>query len=101
MVCPLLWWWPVQGACAVPFFCSQHPVFCSWLFRHGIGFFRSLHLLVQSLPEMHMHTDIFSPVQFLCILLLEERCVQGQVLWQRVPGPSLSQEEAWFLPKEV
>ena len=31
----------------------------------------------------------------------EERCVQGQVLWQRVPGPSLSQEEAWFLPKEV
>ena len=35
-------------------------------------------------------TVIFSTVQFLCIFLLEERCVQVQALQQRVPGSSLS-----------
>ena len=35
-----------------------------------------------------MHAVIFSPIQFLCILLLEEQCVQGQALQQRGPGPS-------------
>ena len=35
-------------------------------------------------------TLIFSPIQFLCIFLLEERCVQVQELQQRAPGPSLS-----------
>ena len=43
-----------------------------------------------NLPQGHMHTVIFSPVQLLCILLLEERCVQVQALQQRVPGPGLS-----------
>ena len=37
-----------------------------------------------------MHAAIFSPILFLCILLLEERGVQVQALQQRVPGPSLS-----------
>ena len=36
---------------------------------------------------------IFSPIQFLCILLLEDGCVQVQALQQRVPGPSQSQRE--------
>ena len=30
---------------------------------------------VQSLPQLLMHMVIFSPLQFLSILLLEERCV--------------------------
>ena len=34
-----------------------------------------------------MHAVIDSPLQFLCILLLEETFVQVQVLQQRVPGP--------------
>ena len=33
------------------------------------------------------------PIEFLCILLLEERFVQVQALQQRVPGLSLSQYE--------
>ena len=38
-----------------------------------------------------MHAVIFSPLWFLCILLLEETFVQVQALQQRVPGPSLCQ----------
>ena len=30
---------------------------------------------VQGLPQLLMHTVIFSPLQFLSILLLEERCI--------------------------
>ena len=41
------------------FFCSQHPVFCSWLFRHGIGFFWPLHISVQNFPKLRGHTVIF------------------------------------------
>ena len=44
-----------------------------------------------------MHTVIFSPLQFLCILLLEDMFVQVQALQQRVPGPSLSH----FLARNV
>ena len=33
-----------------------------------------------------MHAVIFSPIWTLCILWLEERCVQVQALKQRVPG---------------
>ena len=38
--------------------------------------FCSLYLFVQNLPQPCMCTFIFSPVQFLCILLLEEKFVQ-------------------------
>ena len=31
---------------------------------------------VQNLPQLLTHTDIFSPIFSLCILLLEERCVR-------------------------
>ena len=34
-----------------------------------------------------MHAVLFSPLQFLCILLLEEMFVQVQALQQGVPGP--------------
>ena len=38
---PPLWWCCVQGAYIVCCFCSQHPIFCSWLFRSGSWFFLS------------------------------------------------------------
>ena len=71
------------------------PYFCSWLFRSGSwGFFFLVFLcLVHNLPHLHMQAIIFSPLQFLCILLLEETFAQVQTLQQRVPGPSLSQAE--------
>ena len=37
-----------------------------------------------------MHGVIFSAIEFLCVLLLRERCVQMQVLPKRVQSPSLS-----------
>ena len=58
-----------------------------------LGFLVSLYLFVQNLPQPHLLEVIFSPIQFLCILLLKERCVQVQALQQRVPGsqvPNLS-----------
>ena len=54
--------------------------------------------LVHNLPQLCMHTAIFSPLEFLCILLLEERFVQVQVLPKgaQVPGclTSCSPEKA-------
>ena len=49
---------------------------------------------VQSLPQMHMHTVVFSPTQFLCILLLREKCVQVQTLQHCSKG---SQVPAHFI----
>lgn len=45
---------------------------------------------VQNLPQLYMHGVIFSAIEFLCVLLLGERCVQVQVLPKRVQSPSLS-----------
>ena len=42
--------------------------------------FWSLYLFVQKLPQLCMCTFIFSPLQFLCTLLLEEKFVQVQAL---------------------
>ena len=58
-----------------------------------LGFLVSLYLFVQNLPQSHMWKVIFSPIQFLPILLLKERYVQVQALQQKVPGshiPNLS-----------
>ena len=43
--------------------------------------------LVQNLPQLGMHVVIFSPIQFLYILLLEERCVQVLALQRKGPRP--------------
>ena len=82
MVCPPLSWCGAQGACAGPCFCSR-------LFESGSWVFWSLCIFGSRIgPNCSMHTLNFSPIQFLCILLLQERCVQVQALQQRVPGPS-------------
>ena len=41
----------------------------------------------------HACSYVFSFIQFLCILLLEEAFVQPQALQQRVPGPSPNQSQ--------
>ena len=40
-----------------------------------LGFLAFLYLFVYNLPKLGMHEVIFSPLQFLCILLLEEMLV--------------------------
>ena len=49
-----------------------------------LGFLVVLYLVVHNLPQF---TVIFSPLEFLCILLLQEMFVQVQALQQRSLGP--------------
>ena len=46
---------------------------------------------VLNFPQLRMHTIIFGPLEFLCILWPEETFVQVHALRQRVPGSSPSQ----------
>ena len=52
-----------------------------------------LYLFVHILPQLFMQAVIFSPLWFLCILLLKETFVQVQALKQRIPGPNQCQKE--------
>ena len=65
MFCPPLRWCCVQGA-------SRAPYFFSWLFKSGSWVFDLFVSFVQNLLQLHMHAVVFSPIQFLCILLLED-----------------------------
>lgn len=69
------------------------PVLQTWQLGGGwVGFgflFVCLFLVVPSLSQLCTHAAIFSPLQFLCILLPKETFVQEQALQQRVPGPSV------------
>ena len=66
---------------------AQCPAFAPSSSEVAVGFLVFLYLVVHNLPQLDMHTVIFSPLWFLCILLLEETFVQVQALQQRVPGP--------------
>ena len=74
--------------------CIVHGVPKSWLsdfhFHYKLGLLVSFYLNVLNLPQ-RMQAVIFNHIQFLCILLLQERCVQVQALQQRAPGPNPSQ----------
>lgn len=78
-VLPRLGCCSMQGACAAHCFCSRLLQSGRWVF----GLFVSL---VQDLPQLCLHAVMFSPLEFLWILLLEEMFVQVQALQQRVPG---------------
>lgn len=54
--------------------------FCSQLFRSSSWLLDLQSFWVQSLPQVPTHSFIFSPLLFLCILLLKERCVRIQTL---------------------
>lgn len=68
MVCPLLRWCWVPGACALPCFCSQPPVFAPGSSTAAVRFFWSLCIIC---PEFDLtagtYTVKFSLAQFLCI----------------------------------
>ena len=64
--------------------------FFSWHLRSGSWVLTVLCLIVHTLPQLHMCAVIFSPLSFLCLLLLKETLVQVQALPVRVSGPSLS-----------
>ena len=71
----------VQRICPVLCFGSQLPSFVPGLQKWRLvvlGVF--LYLVVHSLTQLHMHAVIFSPLQFLPVLLFVERCVQMQAL---------------------
>ena len=81
---------------AVSCFCSQTLGFCFGLFRNIICIFLFECVCVflsvgLNLPHLHMHTVIFGPLEFLCILWPEETFVQVHTLQPRVPGSSLPQ----------
>ena len=79
--CLSLWWWWVQRARSVPCFCSQHRVFAPGSLEVAdMGFVVSLYLLLRICSNCCMYVVIFSPIQFLYILLLKERFVQVQAL---------------------
>ena len=63
--------------------CIVHGVPKSWLsdfhFHYKLGLLVSFYLNVLNLPQ-RMQAVIFNHIQFLCILLLQERCIQVQAL---------------------
>ena len=61
------------------------PRFGSRLFSGFVGLFVSFGSRI--CPQLHIHMVIFHPIQFLFILLLEERCIHVQALQLRVPVP--------------
>ena len=58
----------------------QYPAFAPGSSEVEVGFFYLCVSFVQNLSQLCMHAVIFSPIWFLCILLLEERCVQVRAL---------------------
>lgn len=59
----------------MPCFCSWHPGFAHTLSEMAAAFLIFLDLLVHYLPQLCMHAVIFSVLEFLGILLLEEMFV--------------------------
>ena len=64
------------------------PCVCSQQLRNGSWLVVFLYLTVRNC--LSVCAVMFSPLQFLCILLLKEMFVQVQALLYRTLGPSLS-----------
>ena len=69
---------------------TQYPAFAPSSSKVVVEQFGLFVYFVQTLLLLHMQAVNFSPVHFLCVLLLEETFVQVQALQSRVPSPSLS-----------
>ena len=71
--------------------CSGHAQYLLlFLATRGSGSLVFSYLVSHNLPRLSMHAGLFSLLEFLPILLLEEACVQVQPvqpLQPRVPGP--------------
>ena len=60
--CPPLWWWWTPGACTAPCYCSWPPSLAPGSSEVAAGFSVSVYLIVQNLPQLHIHTVIVSPL---------------------------------------
>ena len=58
----------------------QYPAFAPRSSEVALGGFGSLLSFIQNSSQLHMHTVLFIPIRFLCILWLKERCVQVRLL---------------------
>ena len=88
---------------------TQYPAFAldTWfllqaLHKWQLGFFSLFVSFVQNLPQLHRHKLIFSPLEFLCIFLFQEKCVHIQLLqhWSKgsqVPDCFISPERLYIL----
>ena len=70
----------MQGACAVPCFCSRHPVFALGAYKLASGVLVSVFWGPEFAPVC-MRAVIFRPISSVCILLLEKRCIQMRAVW--------------------
>ena len=85
----------VGGLGGLPLFggveCRRHaqcPGFAPSSSEVAVGFFSVfLYLVAHNLPQLHMHEVIFSPLECLRILLLEEIFVQLSSLQQKFSSP--------------
>ena len=81
--------------------CLENPIDreTCWAIVHGVSNSQTqpsdwAHSHIHHLPQLWTHTVIFSPLQFLHILLLEETFLQVQAMQQMIiPGPGFSQFE--------
>ena len=74
----------------------QYPAFALGSSKVAVGFFGLSVSFVQNLPQLGVHVVIFSPIQFLCYFVARGEVCRGAstaTLQQRVPGPSLSQNQ--------
>ena len=65
---------------------AQYPAFAPVSSEVAVGFLRLCIFWVQNLSQLGRHVVVFSLIQFLWFLFLEERRVQVQALQQRVPS---------------
>ena len=84
MICSPLWW--CRGHVQYPAFAPKTLFLLQALHKWQLGILISF---VQNLPQLCIPIVIFSPIQFLCILFLEKRCVQVQALQQESPRSQL------------
>ena len=90
-------WLHVQGACAVPCFCSRHPVFALGAYKLASGVLVSVFWGPEFTPSVH--ACCYLPSHIVCLHFVAGEEVypdaSSVALQERVPGPSLSQFWKW------
>ena len=67
------WWVGPEGPpTPLAVLCAEVSAFAPHTSEMAIGLLRFLYLTVYILPQLGVHAVIFSPLEFLCLLLLEE-----------------------------
>ena len=71
-------WFAHPLGCGVCRVSAQYPAFAPGSSKVAFGVFGLFVSFAQNLPQLYIHA--FSLIQFVCILLLKEKCVQVQAL---------------------